>query len=193
MLRTNVDSREIRKGYFVFVSNCAIHAQKAWRSQRHVSAVSYVHPRNNCGCGEKQSGLETLHRRCATCSFEVLGALFGFYQVCDKTPAGNITDVDCRSWWNVGYLDKIQKSTRAVWIKTVVFSLAVTGTTGLIPVLVALTGTTLLRIRTTTSGLVSSVTTFINALPMSRLGRLTNLHVVSQRCPASANTFQGSV
>lgn len=157
MLRPNGNSGEIREGDLVSIPYCPIRASQAWRSKGYVFAVSTWCARHTNAGWQKQSNIKTLRRRCTACSSAVLGALFGFNQIHDKTPARNITSVDCRGRCDAGELDKNEKDTGAVWITTLRY-LAATGTTGRTPVHDARTGTTPPRTRTTTSGRALSVT-----------------------------------
>lgn len=160
MLQPNGNSRKIRESDLVSIPYCPVGSSQTRGGKRYVFEMPTWCARHVNAGWQKQSGFKTLRRRRTACSSAVLGALSGFDQVFDKAPAGDITSVDCGSWGNVGFMDKTQKSTRAVWITTLRF-LAATGTTARTPVHDARTGTTLPRTRTTTSGRALSVTMHI--------------------------------
>ncbi len=155
MLRPNGNCGEIRESYCVSLPHRSEYAASPRGSQRDVSQVFARSARPILSGRQKHSGKQDLCCGCGTGATAVLDAISGFSQVHDSAPTSNCASIGRRGWRNVRRMGETEKA-GAVWVKTLA-SLAATGTTGRTPVLVARTGTTLHRTRTTTSGRASSV------------------------------------
>lgn len=160
MLRSDGYYRKVRKGHSLSISNCSIDASSTWDSQRQVFELSFFGSRSFISSGEIKSDKQDICCRCWIGSSAVLDAISFYDQKHDATSAANGSGCFGRSWGDAWRLDQKKKSAGAYWVKTL-GSWAATGTTGRIPVLVARTGTTIHRTRTTTSGLAACVTTSI--------------------------------
>ena len=157
MLRPNGDCGKVRKGNSLSLPNRPIYAQKTRGSKRNVFKLSFGFARLVFSGRQKHSGQQDLHRRRRISATAVLDAFSSFNQVHDTAPTSDSASIGCGNWCNVGRLVEKEKA-GAIWVKVPV-SLAATGTTGRIPVLVALIGTMIHRTRTTTSVGVASVST----------------------------------
>lgn len=155
MLRSNGNSREVRKGDCVSVPDCSEYASQTWGCQRDVFAMSTWAARPVLSGWQKHSGKQDLRSRCGTRAAAVLDAFSCLNQMHDRASTSDRASTGGRGWCNGRWLVETEKAW-AVWVKMPV-SLAATGTTGPTPVLVARTGTTLHRTRTTTSVRGSSV------------------------------------
>ena len=150
MLRSNGNSGKVRDFDRVSLPYCSVDASQAWGCTRDVFAVPSRCARPSVSGWKKQSDFKDLYRRRWSSSVAVLDALSAFHQSNDYSPTPNSAGSAVRGGENGWSLDKEQAEHGAGWVN-MRCSWAATGTTGLTPVLVARTGTTLPRTRTTTS------------------------------------------
>lgn len=150
MLRPNGNCGKVRESNLVSVPYCSVYSTQAQYSQRHVPPMPAWNSRRIVSGWQVKSSIKDLHRRCRTSASEVLVAIPALYSGAYITSTSNGSDTFSRGWGNVRHLDKAQAKAGIDW-KKMRASLAATGTTGLTPVHVVRTGTTLHRTRTTTS------------------------------------------
>ena len=191
MSRTTGYCRKVRENYFLPVPDRAINPKKTRNRKRNVPSLFDERARIDNSGRKKQSGFKTLYCGCAIGKSAVLGAFFALRKMSNSASTRGDSKSSLGSRRYVRSLDQEQENTRANWVTTIRY-LAATGTTHPTLVRDVLTGTTLPRTRTTTSGRVSSVTTISTASITPRLIEQTHSNVVSQICPASANTLRGS-
>ena len=175
MLRPNGHRGEVRTSNCVFVPNRPVHATKAWYGKGDVSQGFVGSARPIFSGRQVQSGFKDLHRRRRVSATAVLDAFSRFNPMHDSAPTSNSANIGCRSRGYVRRLGETEKA-GASWVNMLA-SLAATGTTGQTPVLVARTGTTQHRTRTTTSGLASSV-----SAPLYRFANATALRADQSKC-----------
>lgn len=157
MLRPNGSCRKVRKGNCLPVPNCAVNSSQARSCEGYVSKLPTWNTGRFISGGQVKSSVKNLRRRRANCKSAVLDAIPALNSLSDNTSTSNKSNSFGGSWLDVRDVDQAQAKAGVGWVK-MRLSLAATGTTGLTPVHVARTGTTLRRIRTTTSVRASPVT-----------------------------------
>lgn len=157
MLRPNGNCRKVRKGNCLPVPNCTVNSSETRSCKGYVSKLLTWNTGFSVSGWKVQSGFKNLCRGRANSKSAVLDAIPAFDSLFNTTSTSNKSNSFGGSWSNVGDVDQAQAKAGVGWVK-MRLSLAATGTTGLTPVHVARTGTTLRRTRTTTSVRASPVT-----------------------------------
>lgn len=158
MLPRNEHYQEVRGSYLVPLPDCAKDSKGARGSQRYVLTMSSIATRSFLSGRKNKSNKQAVSRRRQSRADTLLVTNVGNTkaQMYDQSPTSSRVNKTCRSGSNIRVLD-YQGSQGVDRINTPL-SLGATGTKARIPVRVIRIGTTLLRTRTTTSGLAASVT-----------------------------------
>ena len=158
MLPRNEHYQEVRGSYLVPLPDCAKDSKSAWGSQRYVFKVSSIATRSFLSGRKNKSHKQAVSRRCQSSADTLLVTNVGNAktQMYDQSPTSSRVNKTCRSGSNIRVLD-YQGSQGVDRINTPL-SLGATGVMERTQVRGTRIGTTLLRTRTTTSGLAVSVT-----------------------------------
>ena len=158
MLPRNEHYQEVRGSYLVPIPDCAKDSKSAWGSQRYVLTMSSIATRSFLSGRKNKSNKQAVSRRCQSRADTLLFTNVGNAktQMYDQSPTSSRVNKTCRSGSNIRVLD-YQGSQGVDRINTPL-SLGATGVMERTQVRGTRIGTTLLRTRTTTSGLAASVT-----------------------------------